>query len=330
MRRREFIGLLGVAALGLPRPSHAQAKSDLPLVGVLFPGPPDVLRDRVAALRRGLQEAGLIEGKNYSLAIRFANGDLSRMPSLASELGDLKPAVIVVAAFANTAHKVLPEMPLVFTGYAADPIASGLAQSYRRPGGVVTGNVMNAAGGEEDIAQKRIGLFKALVPNLTRLGLIAPLEGLLVNKERDALKKVGAQFGFETLHYSLRNIDDLESAIASGLRDDVSAFCLSGEPLLITNLSRAVPIIAGSGRPTVGPYPEMTRAGVLMSYSSDLSDGFRHAGTYVAKILGGTKPGDLPIEQASKFTFAINLKTAKALGIAVPSTLLALADEVIE
>ena len=145
-----------------------------------------------------------------------------------------------------------------------------------------------------------------------------------------AIRKVAAQFGFEFKNYSFATLDDLEGAFASGLRDEVSAFYLSGEPALILNLSRVMPLVIASRKPTVGPYPEMARAGLLMSYSSDVSDGFRHAGIYVAKILGGTKPGDLPIEQASKFIFAINLKTAKALGISVPPTLLALADEVIE
>ena len=131
-------------------------------------------KDRIPALRLGLQEAGLIEGIHYTLAIRIADGDLRRVPSIAKELGALKPAVIVVAALPATVHKILPEIPMVFTAFAADPIALGLATSYARPGGMVTGNVMNAVGGEETMTQKRIGLFKELVPGLTRLGMIAP------------------------------------------------------------------------------------------------------------------------------------------------------------
>ena len=128
------------------------------------------------------------------------------------------------------------------------------------------------------------------------------------------MRKVAPQFGFEFVHYGLATLDDLEGAFASGHRDGVSAFYISGDPLLILNISRVMPFVTASGRPTVGVYPEWARAGLLMSYSSDVPDGFRHAGTYVSKILGGTKPGDLPIEQASKFIFAINLRTAKALG----------------
>jgi putative tryptophan/tyrosine transport system substrate-binding protein len=123
---------------------------------------------------------------------------------------------------------------------------------------------------------------------------------------------------------------DLESAFASGLHDDVSAFYISGETLLIANLSRVMPFVVASRKPSVGTYPDWGRAGLLMSYASDVVDGFRHAGAYAAKILNGAKPGDLPIEQASKFTLVINQKTAKALGIVAPPTLLALADEVVE
>ena len=294
-----------------------------------MPGRAERLKDWIAALRTGLQEAGFIEGTNYSLAMRFANGEFDRLPSLAKKLGALQPRVIVAAGNAVRAVRALPEIPLVFTGVAVDPVATGLVQSYTRPGGMITGNVMNAMGSEEAITQKRIGLFKELVPGLTLLGMIGPKD-LLSIAELTALQKVSGHFGFEVTNYVIQTGDDLEGAFASGRRDGVSAFYISGEPLLFSNISRVMSLVAASGTPTVGTFPEWGRAGLLMSYSSDIQDGFRHAGTYAAKILGGTKPGDLPIEQASKFTFVINLKTAKALGIAVPPTLLSLADEVIE
>jgi putative tryptophan/tyrosine transport system substrate-binding protein len=333
MRRREFIGLMGTAALIYPRPGHAQTKTDVPLVGLLMPlkSKTEAADARVAALRKGLQEEGFIEGTNYSLAMRFAEGDFSRLPQLASELGGLKPRVLVIVGTGIvTVHRSFPDVPEVFTAIAIDPVEVGLAQSYVHPGGMVTGNVMNAVGGEETMTQKRIGLFKELVPNLTRLGMIAPGAGYLAMKEKDALRKVAAQVGFEFMLYGIDTLDGLEGAFAAGLRDEVSAFYISGEPLLFTNMSRVLPLVTASGKPSVGPYPEWGRGGLLMSYSTDPLDGFRHAGIYVAKILNGAKPGDLPIEQASKFTFVINLKTAKTLGIAVPPTLLALADEVVE
>ena len=141
---------------------------------------------------------------------------------------------------------------------------------------------------------------------------------------------MATELGFELLHYRLKTVDDLESAFAAGLRDDVSAFYISGEPMLFTNLSRVMSLVTASRKPSVGPYPDWGRAGLLMSYSTDPLDGFRRAGAYAAKILNGARAGDLPIEQASKFTLVINQKSATALGIVVPPTLLALADEVIE
>lgn len=334
MRRREFIGLIGAAALSLPRPADAQ--TGLPVVGFLVPFREDAefARERIAAVRKGLLESGFIEGKNYSLAMRFANGDLERWPSLARELADLNPRVVILGAYLSRAVQThLPEVPLVFTGISADPIKSGMADSYARPGGRFTGNVMNAVGGEETMTQKRIGFFQEIVPGLRRLGMIAPVAPLATSvtaSEKDALQKVAAQFGFEFAHYGFGTLDDLESAFASARRDNVSAFYISGEPVLSGNVSRVMALVTASGKPTVGAYPLWGRAGLLMSYSSDPNEGFLRAGVYAAKILNGSRPGDLPIEQASKFTLVINQKTARALGVVVPPTLLALADEVIE
>jgi putative ABC transport system substrate-binding protein len=334
MRRREFIGLLGATALSIPRQGHAQTRTGLPLVGFLMPykSEGEFVKVRAAALRKGLQEERFVEGRDYSLAMRSAEGDFDRIPQLAMELGALNPRVIVMAAWfpKNTVQTHLTQIPIVFTAIAADPVALGWVESYVHPGGMITGNVMNAVGGEVTMTQKRIGLFKQLVPDLTRLGVIASDLSLTVLKEGDALRKVATESGFEMLHYRIKTADDLESAFAAGVRDDVSAFYISGEPLLTTNLSRVMSLVTASRKPSVGPYPDWGRAGLLMSYSTEPLDGFRRAGAYAARILNGAKPGDLPIEQASKFIFVINLKTAKALGVAVPPTLLALADEVIE
>jgi putative tryptophan/tyrosine transport system substrate-binding protein len=362
MQRRDFLGLIGATALSIPRPGHAQKKTDMPLVGFLLVQKLEtsVAKDRITMLRKGLQEEGFIEGTNYSLAVRSAEGDLDRYPQFARELGALNARVIVVSSSlyglvdsllctagsyrgqatpANIAHQCevfhefrrsFSEMPLVFCNIAADVVALGIVQSYTHPGGVVTGNVLNAVGGEETMTQKRVGFLKELVPNLVRLGMIAPANGVLAMQEKDALQKVSAQLGFEVVFYDLNTLDDLENAVATAVRDDVSAFYISGEPQMGADLSRLVSCLAASGKPSVGPYPQFGQAGLLMSYSPDTRDAVRHAGIYAGKILHGAKPGDLPIGQATKFTLVINLKTAKALGITVPSTLLAVADEVIE
>ena len=323
----------------------------MPVVGFIWGGSAETKagKDRVAAVRKGLQESGFIEGTNYSLAVRFAEGNLDRLPQLLMELGALKPRVIVTSGYVSRSFsQFVPDVPMVFTGIAVDPVEIGLVQSFTRPGGLITGNIMNAAGGELTIAQKRFGLFEQLVPDLKRVGLIglAPTflemspeerlqkrgvaQGYLTLKEKEALQQVGSQSGFEVIAYYLKTIDDLESAFAAGVRDDVSAFYISTEPMLYANLSRVVNFATASRRPSVSTVPDWGRAGLLMSYATDLLDGARRAGVYAAKILDGAKPGDLPIEQASKFTLVINQKTAKTLGIIVPPTLLAVADEVIE
>jgi putative ABC transport system substrate-binding protein len=267
---------------------------------------------------------------NYVFAVRYADGVFDRLPGLAQELAALKPRVIVAsAAAAIAAHKTVPELPLVFTSYAADPIKAGFAESYVRPGGHATGNVMNAVGGEEALTQKRMGLFKELVPGLKRLGFIGS-GGLLATVELSALRSVAPHFGFEIVHDPIKGLDEVEGAVAAVVKDGVDAVYVSGEPLLYNSMARVLPPVMACGKPTVGTYPEWGRAGLLMSYSADLIDDFRRAGIYAAKILGGEKPADLPIEQASKFVLVVNLKTAKSLGIAVPDHLLTVADEAVE
>jgi putative tryptophan/tyrosine transport system substrate-binding protein len=251
MQRRDFLGLIGATALTIPRPGYAQKKTDMPLVGFLLVQNLETSL-RITALRKGLQEEGFIEGTNYSLAVRSAEGDLDRYPQLARELGALNARVIVVYGSlyglvdsvlctagsyrgqktpSNIARQCevfhdfrrsFPELPLVFCNVAADLIALGVVQSYVHPGGMLTGNVMNAVGGEEAMTQKRIAVFRELVPNLKRLGMIgpAPAIGAVAMQEKDALQNVAAQLGFEFVHYDLNTIDDLESAVAAGLRDD--------------------------------------------------------------------------------------------------------------
>jgi putative ABC transport system substrate-binding protein len=308
----------------------ARAEADLPVVAVLVPGPAKNAENRVVAIRQGLREAGLTEGINFTFASRYADGVFDRLPGLAIELAALKPRVIVAsAAAAPVVHKLLPDLPLVFTSYAADPITAGFAESYVHPGGHATGNVMNAVGGEQALTQKRFNLFRELMPDLKSLGFIGS-SSILAAAELSALQSVAGQFGFEVVHHDVRGLDDIEGAVSASVRDGVGALYVSGEPLLYNNMERVLPLILAPGKPTVGTYPEWGRAGLLMSYSADLIDDFRRAGIYAAKILGGEKPANLPIEQANKFVLVVNLKTAKALGIAVPDRLLAVADDVVE
>lgn len=315
----------------------AQKDTKVPLVAVLFPGTEELFKPRVAAVRSGLKDEGLVEGRDYVLEIRVASGDFSRLPELAKQLDALQPNLFVAAATAaGVVHSVLPDRQLVFTAMAVDPVAVGLAESYRKPGGTATGNVMNAVGGEESLTAKRLGFFKDLVPNIKRLGMIGvvwdpqALQGVLSHQEETALQEVSSQLGFRFENYAIKTPDDLERVFAKALSDGVDALYISGDPMLTVNMPRVMPHVLAAGKPTLGVYPEWGRAGVLMTYSTDALDGYRRSGVYAAKIIRGANPGDLPIEQASKFTLTINLKTAKQLGISVPPNLLTLADELTE
>jgi putative ABC transport system substrate-binding protein len=335
MRRRALLQAAGSAVIAWPMQSWAEKNTKPPLVAVLFPGTEEFFKPRVAAVRDGLKDEGLVEGRDYVLETRSANGDFSQLPRLAQELDALKPRVFVAAAHAVAAVRQLrPDAPLVFTAIAVDPIAVGLAKSYTRPGGTATGNVMNAIGGEESLTAKRLGFFREMVPNIRRLGMIGVADygvARLETSEVSALRKATAQLGISFDNYEIKStLDDFEAVLSKALNDGVEAFYISDDPALTYRMSFVAPRVLATGKPTFGPYPDWARAGLLLTYSSDAIDGFRRAGAYAAKIIRGTKPGDLPIEQASKFWLVINLRTARQLGIKAPSDLLAVADEVIE
>jgi putative ABC transport system substrate-binding protein len=328
MRRRSFVKSLGAAAIAAPWPALGQKTP--PIVAVLVPGPLRLANDRIVVIRKGLQEAGLSEGVHYTFALRYADGVFERLPGLSLELAALKPSVLIAsAAAALVAHKTVPDLPLVFTSYAGDPIRAGFAESFVHPGGHATGNVMNAVGGEEALTQKRMTFFREMVPDFKRLGFIGA-DSILATAEVDALQRISSQFGFEIVRQPIHGLDDVEEAVAGCIRAGADALYVSGQPLLYNNIGRVLPLVLLAWKPTVGTYPEWGQAGLLMSYSADLLDDFRRAGIYAAKILGGEKPGDLPIEQASKFVLVINRKTANVLGIELPPSLVALADEVVE
>jgi putative ABC transport system substrate-binding protein len=331
MQRREFIGLIGGAA-AWPLAAQAQQAANLPLVAVIGFATEQLAAERRASVREGLKQAGLIEGKDYVMTLRFADGDYARLPEIVKELDGLKPRVYVtVGGGPKPIHRQVPNAPVVFTGIAIDPVEYGWVESYARPGGMTTGNVQNAMGGLETLMSKQFQFFKELVPNLTRLGFIGLADtAVQFPVERAAVQAVAQKLGFAASMYEVPTLADVDSAIASGQRDDVSAFFLSLDPRLVARIPQIVASLAKTGKPAFGPTPVWTRGGLLMSYYTDFDEQARRAGGQVAKILRGAKPGDLPIEQADKFTLIINLKAAKQLGIAVPSVLLAQADEVIE
>lgn len=191
MKRRAFLRLAAGVAATWPSAAPAQKDTGAPVIAMLLPGGAEFARQRVEAVRAGPKEMGLVEGAGYTLALRLADGDFSRLPGLARELDGLKPRLFIASGAAvRTIRDELPNLPLVFTSFAADPIAYGLVQSYTRPGGMATGNVMNAVGGEESLTEKRFGFFKELVPKLMRLGMIGTEAGVLAAIEQSAADEV--------------------------------------------------------------------------------------------------------------------------------------------
>jgi putative ABC transport system substrate-binding protein len=312
--------------MAMALPGRARAQKDLPLVAVLIPGTEPQANARIAEIRAGLKEAGLVEGVNYTFAMRYADAVLARLPGLVQELAALKPRVIVSVGIAPVVSKYAPDLPHVFTAIADDPVRMGLVQSFAHPGGNTTGNVMTALGGEDTLTQKRIGLFRELVPGLRRLGFVGTASNL-GETEIAALRAVGAHFGYELVQHDIQGVDDVERAVAA-MKDGVDAFYVSGQPNMYTQIGRVARLVTASGKPSVGTYPDWARAGLLMSYQSDLNEGFRRAGRTAARVLRGENPGDIPIEQASKFLLVLNATTARQLGITVPPTFLP--DEVVE
>jgi putative ABC transport system substrate-binding protein len=316
-RRAVIAGAAAVAAVGPVRAAAQQAP--LPILGVLAPTTAAVFAESDLALRAGLKEGGFVEGTNLAIAERYTEGRRDRFEALVSELAALGPRAIVSdnTDLVVAIHKMVPAMPLVSAGIGGDPVALGLAASVAHPGGTFTGLLLNASGGEAALAGKRIDLLHELVPGLKRLGVIGEATANFDEIVRGA-KAAGDRLGIAIVRLVVRTMADVE------------AFYVVASPLLANEPTRVAEMALRAGKPTVGMLRFQAQAGLLMAYSVDLSDLARRAGLYATKILNGEKTGDLPIEMADKFTFTINLKTAKALGVEVGPKLLLLADEVVE
>jgi putative tryptophan/tyrosine transport system substrate-binding protein len=321
MRRREFIALLGGAAAW---PLSARA-AERRLVGVLWSDRSQSSQSLDAALRRGLAEAGFAEGSNLAFAERSAGGDLARLALLARELAALKPDVIVAAGSRNAieAHRAAPEVPVV-AGFDGDPVALGLFQSYARPGGMVTGLTLLAA--NEQVG-KNVEIMREVVPGLRGIGfMFSPDVPGAVGTEpfvRAAAEHLGLAFAA----FPIRSMDDVKAAFLS---DGVDGMHIYGNPVLRNNVTAFVDLAIATKKPVMTIFREFTERGFLVSYGPDLLDMWRRLGGYAARILAGMKAGELPVEQPQKFALVINLKTAKALGLEIPASLLVRADEAIE
>jgi putative ABC transport system substrate-binding protein len=325
IRRREFVALIGGAVGTWPLAARAQQRERMARIGVLWPGAPPDKWDE--AFRQGLRAHGYVEGRNILLEYRWAEGNQKRFPILAQELARLPLDVIVtLSAPAILAVKeATTSVPIVFAG-TSDPVRTGFAASLARPGGNLTGLSLMAP----DLAGKRLELIKSVVPGASRIAMLwnASDQGMAIRVEQ-------AQLAAPAVHVTLlspelRTLADLESAFVALTRDRPDALLVFVDPFTVAHRRRIIDFAAANRLPAIYEDRVFADAGGLMSYGPSIEDICRRAATYVDKILKGAKPGDLPIEQPTKFELIINLKTARALDREIPLQFQQLADEVIE
>jgi putative ABC transport system substrate-binding protein len=326
MRRREFITLLGGAAAAWPLGAHAQ--QPMPIIGFLSSRSPGESEGVVAAFRKGLQEAGFAEGQNLAIAFRWAEGRYERLPGLAAELTALRVALIFAAGgppSALAAKAASTTIPIVFSA-VGDPVEIGLVRSLNEPGGNITGiAVFNAT-----LAAKRIELIKQLMPEASVIGYLLNPSDQQSETESKGVMAAARTLGIALKVLNARSESDLDAALATAPKPSAGALVVSGEPFFDSQRERIVALCARHGIAAAYAWREYVLAGGLVSYGTDLPDSYRQAGIYAGRVLKGEKPASLPVVQPSKFELVINLKTAKALDIKVPASLLAIADEVIE
>jgi putative tryptophan/tyrosine transport system substrate-binding protein len=328
MRRREFIALVGGVAVAWPLAARAQQPA-IPVVGVMSPLSVATAARNLASLRSGLHDLGYSEGRNVKIEARFADGVAERFPVLVADLLSLKPAVILVGSTAAilAARSVTRTIPLIWFGTAGDPVALGLVDSFARPGGNVTGFLLSS---DARMVGKRLELLREVVPKFSRVGVVIDPDYVPVSGELNAILPLARALGLDARVYEVRSGAELEAAFAAAVRDGVQALYVPEAPLLLTRRAEIAAIAASMRLPAIYTFREFVQSGGLMSYGSDLPDLYRRAATYVDKILKGAKPAELPLQIAEKFELAVNLKTAKALGLTISEAFLVRADEVIE
>jgi putative ABC transport system substrate-binding protein len=325
MRRRQFITLLGGASVS-PVGASAQQPA-MPIVGFLGSNTPATQTLWTAAFVQRLRELGWIEGRNVSVEYRWADSSSTRAAEFAAELANLKAAVIVTSgsALVAAAKRAAPLVPIVFAA-AADPVASGLVTSLARPGGNVTGLSVQYT----DLAPKRLELLREVVPQLRKLAILVNSSSPGSMLEMQQAQAAARELGLEVLSNEIRQSEDIGPAFER-LHGRADALYVCSDPLIGTTNRIRINILSLVARlPTMHGLREHVEIGALMSYGTSFPDMFRRSADYVDKILRGTKPGDIPVEQPTKFELVVNLITARALKLDVPPTVLARADEVIE
>ena len=325
LKRREFISLLGGTAAAWPLVASAQQPKKLPTIGFLGASTPSSWNEWTTAFVQRLRELGWIEGSTVAIQYRWAEGRSDRYGEIAGEFvrNNVDVIVTVGSAVLSAMHET-STIPIVFA-IAVDPVGSGMVASLARPGGNVTGTSVQSV----DLAGKRLELMRELLPRLDRLAVIADVGYPGSVLEIREVQKAARGLGIEADIIEIRRAEDIAGAF-DALKSGVQALYVCPDALVNANHARINTLALGARLPTIHPFRDFLGAGGLMSYGPRTADLFRRAAEFVDKILKGAKPADLPVEQPTKFELVINLKTAKALGLMIPYTLLGRADEVIE
>jgi putative ABC transport system substrate-binding protein len=328
LRRRDFITLLGGAAAAWPIATRAQQPA-LPVIGYLSSGSPNEPNvDRfAAAFRQGLAQVGYVEGRNVAIEFRFTEHRSDRLAPLVTELARRQVNVIFAGGSqeALAAKSATTAVPIVYYG-GSDPVAIGLVASLNRPGGNVTG--VTAIG--HSLGPKRLELIRELLPSVSKVGVLMSPADPSTESEVVSLKAAAPSVGLQTVVFYANGPSDIEAALSTFDRERVGAFIDGGGPLLGGLRDQTVAAALHHRLAMIGSTPESAAGGAVLGYGASITDAARQAAIYVGRILKGERPADLPIMQPTRFDLAINLKTAKALGLDVPPLLLARADQVIE
>ena len=327
MTRKLIVSLLSIALLCIAPVVEAQQAKKVPRIGLLSPFTASDAAHWHEAFRQGLRDHGWIEGKNIGIEYRYAEGKNDRLPDLVADLVRLNVDLIVasVATDALVAKKATRTIPIVMAS-AGDPIASGLVDSLARPGGNITGLSQIAP----ELAGKRLELLKEVVPKLSRVAVLWRPEGVSSPLAWEESQAPARALGLQLHSTEARSTNDFDKGFEEAAKAHAGALAVLPDPLFAGNLKRIADLAAKSRLPSIFHLGEFADAGGLITYGPDRSDMFRRAATYVDKILKGTKPADLPVEQPIKFEFIINLKAAKQIGLTIPPNVLVRANRVIK
>jgi putative ABC transport system substrate-binding protein len=326
--RRQFVSAIGSAAIAWPLAARAQQPA-MPVIGYLHTASPGPYAQLTAAFLQGLKEAGYIEGQNVSIAYRWAEGQFDRLPALAADLVQRQVAVIAALGGSTSplaAKKVTSSIPIVFSSGEVDPVKSGLVVSLNRPGGNVTGvNPMTSV-----LSAKRLELLHQIVPNATAIGYLINVSNPNSDNQAKDVHDAARSLGLQLYDRSASTEQELDAAFTSFAERGVGALFVGNDPVFMSRREQIVALAARQALPASYWSREFVTSGGLTSYAASFVDAYRLAGNYCGRILKGEKPADLPVVQSVKLELVINLKTAKALSITVPQSLLATADEIIE